>query len=39
MVNKDKDLIFANFKVKVQSFKDFNNMQELLIMNLVSSFS
>ena len=39
MVNKNKDLVFANFQIMAPSLKDFNNSQEFLIVSLISSLS
>lgn len=38
MVNKDENFIFTAFQIVVLSFKDFNDGQELLIMDFISSF-
>lgn len=37
MVNKDKNFVFAAFKVMTPSLKDFNNNQKLLILSLIPS--
>ncbi len=39
IVSKDKDLVFAAFKVVAPSLKGFNDSQELLIVSLVPSLS
>lgn len=38
MVNKDENFVFTAFQIVVLSFKDFNDGQELLIMDFISSF-
>ena len=38
MVSKNKDFVFAAFKVMALSFKSFNNGQKFIIISFVSSF-
>lgn len=39
MVGKDKDLMFASFKVVLPGFEGFNNSWKLNVIDFVSSFS
>lgn len=38
MINKNKNLVFAIFQVKILNFEVFNNSQKVTIMSHVSSF-